>query len=98
MTVQEKVIEHGAKFSCAPTTVPNAGDAVLDGGQLRIETNVTELHHMFVKSRPGIEVGSYVLVTVSDTGVLMTPPSEATFSSCRFLAESASRPLNLRHG
>ncbi len=49
--------------------VLNARDAMPDGGTLAIETTNAELDEAFSRSHVPTQPGSYVMVTVSDTGV-----------------------------
>ena len=55
----------------------NARDAMPRGGQLRIETSVAELDSSYAADRPEVVPGRYALLTVSDTGVGMTPEVKA---------------------
>lgn len=51
----------------------NARDAMPEGGRLTIETSAVEVDEAFVELRPGFDVGRYVVIAVSDTGVGMPP-------------------------
>ena len=51
----------------------NARDAMPEGGQLTIETNVLDLDNAHVASRAGIAPGRYVVIGVTDNGVGMAP-------------------------
>jgi two-component system cell cycle sensor histidine kinase/response regulator CckA len=47
----------------------NARDAMPRGGLLRISTTLTQVEPDFVDRHPGSAIGSYVVLSVSDTGV-----------------------------
>ena len=55
----------------------NARDAMPDGGQLRIQTAKAQLDPGQLRERPGSDAGSYVLLTVSDTGIGMNSETAA---------------------
>jgi two-component system cell cycle sensor histidine kinase/response regulator CckA len=53
--------------------VVNARDAMQRGGELAIETDNVELGEDFIKEQPEAKPGSYVRLTVRDTGCGMSP-------------------------
>jgi PAS domain S-box-containing protein len=51
----------------------NSRDAMPNGGTLRLETSNIEFNHQVLKQFPEAQLGKYACMTVSDTGVGMTP-------------------------
>ena len=51
----------------------NARDAMPDGGLLRLETEMISLDDSFCHFYPGVTAGTYVVLSVSDTGSGMAP-------------------------
>jgi len=50
----------------------NAGDAMVEGGTLVIETKNKSLDAAYVKNNPGSFVGDFILITISDSGIGMS--------------------------
>ncbi|HEX3104122.1 MAG TPA: ATP-binding protein [Terriglobales bacterium] len=48
--------------------VVNARDAMPNGGELAIETQLVKLNESFARQHPGIAAGEHVLLTVTDSG------------------------------
>jgi two-component system cell cycle sensor histidine kinase/response regulator CckA len=57
--------------------VINAGDAMPQGGRLRLATASVDVDHVWAQRHASMTAGRYVRLTVSDTGVGMTPETKA---------------------
>jgi signal transduction histidine kinase len=55
------------------TLVANARDAMPEGGTLTIETTTTNVGPAFADRHPGLKMGEYVVLSVTDTGTGMSP-------------------------
>ncbi|HEX8872497.1 MAG TPA: ATP-binding protein [Candidatus Acidoferrum sp.] len=55
----------------------NASDAMPRGGKLTLETQNVVVDHEYARTRPSVEPGTYVLVSVSDTGQGMDSATKA---------------------
>ena len=69
----------------------NAADAMPDGGCLSIETRNVELDRQFCKEHVYVVPGSYVLLTVSDTGVGMNATTAAHIFDPFFTTKAAGK-------
>lgn len=57
--------------------VLNARDAILDGGRITIETSRVELDSSFAREHLGIKPGSFVLLSIADSGLGMDNATRA---------------------
>jgi two-component system, cell cycle sensor histidine kinase and response regulator CckA len=48
--------------------VVNAKDAMPDGGEITIETDLVDLDEHYASLKPGVKPGPYIMISVSDTG------------------------------
>ena len=75
--------------------VINARDAMPSGGTLSIETAAIELDESFVRRHPGSTAGSFVRLTVTDTGHGMTPEVQDHIFTPFFTTKSPSSGTGL---
>src|SRR5439155_10911984 len=55
----------------------NARDAMPSGGNLHIQTTNMEIDHAFTRDHPGSKAGSYVMLSIADSGTGMSPETIA---------------------
>jgi len=55
----------------------NARDAMPSGGNLYIQTTNVEIDHAFTRDHPGSKAGSYVMLSIADSGTGMSPETIA---------------------
>jgi two-component system cell cycle sensor histidine kinase/response regulator CckA len=73
----------------------NAGDAMPQGGRLRLATETVDLDEPAARRRPPMPPGRYVRLTVSDTGIGMTPEIQTHIFEPFFTTKAQGRGTGL---
>lgn len=75
--------------------VANAGDAMPNGGQLSIDVKVIELDEAYVQQHPTLNVGSYAMLAISDSGMGMDAETVAHIFEPFFTTKEAGKGTGL---
>ncbi|HEY1723368.1 MAG TPA: PAS domain S-box protein [Magnetospirillaceae bacterium] len=73
VSIRNVIIDPNQFESALLNLAVNSRDAMPDGGALHIESKAFDVDEAYAASRPGLAPGSYVCVSVSDTGTGMSP-------------------------
>jgi two-component system, cell cycle sensor histidine kinase and response regulator CckA len=73
----------------------NARDAMPNGGKLIVETSNTEVDEVYRQQRPIVPLGSYVVLSVADTGVGINKEIEARIFEPFFSTKERSKGTGL---
>ncbi|MBZ5579222.1 MAG: response regulator [Acidobacteriia bacterium] len=73
----------------------NARDAMPDGGKLTIETGIEQMDGALQAQQLGVKPGSFVTISVSDTGTGMDPETQSHLFEPFFTTKTAARGTGL---